>query len=445
MTPAARLSAAIEILDSIEQSRAAAESITRAYFRSRRYAGSKDRRTVGERVYAVIRHRARIDWWIAGAAGDLEPSSRIRILASLLLLDQESPEFVNDLFHGGGHAPAALNDKEIELTDNLAGKPLFHDAMPAGVIYEVPEWLTPILEGQWGEDFASEMTALNTHAPIDMRVNSGRVSRQQARKSLLKDDIKTEYTPLSPVGLRLLEHANLDRTRAFSKGLIEVQDEGSQLIALLCRVRPGMTVVDYCAGAGGKTLALADLMGLQGGEETAGRLVACDLSAKRLARMDDRLKRAGAQAVERIALETNELPADLLNAADRVLVDAPCSGSGAWRRHPEARWRLTEARLNEHIADQRTVLHEASKLVKPGGQLVYATCSLFGQENEDQISWFLKEHTDFSILPVGEIWIEATDVIAPPGATRADGLRLTPASSDTDGFYCVVMGKAVHN
>jgi len=441
MTPGARLAAAIEVLDAIDASNMAGESIIRSYFRARRYAGSKDRRAIGEKVYSIIRHRARLDWWIAGATADLAPVSRTRVLASLLLLDRESPKTVDILFDGSGHAPASADAVERDLIASLAGKPLHHDAMPEGVVNEVPEWLMPPLTQHWGQNFAHEMAAMNSSAPVDVRVNSGRVSRQQARKSLLRDDIKSENTPLSLVGLRLSEHANLDRTRAFTKGLIEVQDEGSQLIAQLCRVRPGMTVIDYCAGAGGKTLALADLMGLQGNEATAGRLIACDISAKRLARMDDRLKRAGAEAVHRIALEENEISDDFLNCADRVLVDAPCSGTGAWRRHPEARWRLTPERLAQHVVDQQTVLAESAKLVKPGGHLIYATCSILEQENENQVAWFLAGHPEFNTLPMGEIWIETIGMASPPGASRPEGLYLSPAGSGTDGFFCVVLVK----
>jgi len=443
MTPGARLAAVIEILDAVELSTtAAAEAIIRSYFRARRYAGSKDRRAVSEKVYAVIRNRARLDWWIAGATGNMEPTSRSRVLSSLLLLDRQSPDAVAALFDGEGHGPAAMTGDESDLAANLAGKPLHHDAMPDGVIHEVPAWLMPPLEDRFGEHFAAEMAALNMPAPVDVRVNTGRVTRQQARKSLLRDEIKSEDTPLSSVGLRLTEHTNLDRTRAFSKGLIEVQDEGSQLISLLCQARPGMIVIDYCAGGGGKTLALADFMGMQGNEATAGRLIACDVSAKRLGRMDERLKRAGAEAVRRIVLEPDNLPIDLLNSADRVLVDAPCSGSGAWRRHPEARWRLNPERLGERINEQRTVLRESAKLVKPGGRLIYATCSVLGQENEDQIDRFLAEHPDFGSLPIGEIWVEATGIIAPAGTTRAKGLYLSPAGAGTDGFYCAVLEKS---
>lgn len=436
MTPAARLSAAIEILDIIDSANTAADAIIRAYFRPRRYAGSKDRRGVGNRVFDVIRHRARLDWWIARAAGDMQPSSRLRVLAATLILDGETPEAVNSLFGGGAHAPAPLDADGQRLAENLAAKPLLHEAMPPAVVHEVPEWLDPSFQALWGERYGAEMAALNSAAPVDIRVNTGRVSRDQARKSLSIDHIKTTPAKLSPAGLRLIERTRLEETRAFRKGLIEVQDEGSQLIALLCEARPGMTVVDYCAGGGGKTLALADAMGMQGGASGGGALIACDISLRRLSGLDARLKRAGVTGVRRLALDDDAGVRDLEAMADRVLVDAPCSGTGAWRRHPEARWRLTPARLDRHIADQREILAAAAKMVKPGGRLIYATCSLLTEENEAQAEAFLDRHGNFTAVPVAGIWARA---IAGPCPPSKDGLRLGPAGTDTDGFFCAVM------
>jgi 16S rRNA (cytosine967-C5)-methyltransferase len=436
VTPDARLSAAIEVLEAIDDANTAADSILRAYFRSRRYAGSKDRRAVGNRVFDVIRHRARLDWWIAGAAGNMEPTARLRILASVMILDEETPEGVNSLFHGAAHSPGALSPDEEKLIGNLTGKAMHHDAMPPGVVHEVPDWLDKPFQDQWGENYSAEMTALNSAAPVDVRVNTGRVSRGQARKSLSIDDIKTEPTALSPVGLRLVERARLEETKAFRKGLVEVQDEGSQLVALLCEAKPGMTVVDYCAGAGGKTLALANVMALQGAEPNTGSLVACDVSAKRLSPIDDRLKRAGAQSVRKLVLDDLDAITKLEGTADRVLVDAPCSGIGAWRRHPEARWRLTAERLDQHVEDQKNILAAAAKMVTPGGRLVYATCSLLGQENQQQIATFLEDHPDFKLMPVSEIWARSVGTECP---TAGNELLLSPASTNTDGFYCAVM------
>lgn len=436
MTPGARLAAAIELLVAIDAAQTAADSIIRAYFRPRRYAGSKDRRAVGERVFGVIRHRARLDWWTAGANGTMQPSPRLRVLASLFILDGETAETVNALFNGDGHSPTPLTDDEAQLADNLAGKPLHHDAMPPGVIHEVPEWLDASFQDLWRDAYAAEMAALNSPAPVDVRVNTARVTRDQARKSLSIDHVKTEATALSTIGLRLTERSRLEETKAFKKGLIEVQDEGSQLIALLCDVRPGMTVIDYCAGAGGKTLALADLMGLQGTADSASRLIACDVSAKRLAGMDQRLKRSGVDGVEQKPLDDPDALKGLQAAANRVLVDAPCTGIGAWRRHPEARWRLTPHRLQQHITLQQEVLTAAAKLVKPDGRLIYATCSLLEEENEAQVSAFLASHPEFTALPMAEIW---NRIILTPCPSTDHSLYLSPARTDTDGFYCAVL------
>ena len=436
MTPGARLAAAIEILEAIDEANTAADAIIRAYFRPRRYAGSKDRRAVGAKVFDVIRHRARLDWWIAGTVGDLQPSARLRVLASVLILDGEIFEKVKSLFDGSAHSPSPLSTADGQLAENLTGKPVLHDAMPPGVVHEVPEWLDEPLQSYWGENYAAQMTGLNSAASVDIRVNTCRVSRDQARKSLSIDNIKTEPCTLSPVGLRLVERARLEKTKAFKKGLVEIQDEGSQLIALLCGARPGMTVVDYCAGAGGKTLALADAMALQGAEDGKSRLVACDVSTKRLSGMDDRLKRSGTQSVQKLVLDDTTALTALEGTADKVLVDVPCSGTGAWRRHPEARWRLTPKRLDQHVAQQQEILIAASKLVKPGGDLIYATCSILPAENEAQVERFLDTHPTFSALPIADIWSRTTP--APCPCSHA-GIYMTPATTDTDGFFCAVL------
>lgn len=437
MTPGARLQAAIDILKDIDSSQTAADAIIRAYFRPRRYAGSKDRRAVTERVFNIIRHRARLDWWIAGAAGDIQPSARLRVVASLFIQDAETPDSVTSLFDGEGHSPSPLTPEEQHLADNLAGKPLHHDAMPPGVRFETPEWMDDLLRQQWGDDFANQMAGLNSPAPVDLRVNGSRVTREQARKSLSVDHIKTELTPHSPLGLRLMERARLEETKAFKKGLVEVQDEGSQLVALLCQAKPGMTVIDYCAGAGGKTLALADAMGLQDSAQKKGRLVACDISTKRMSGMEDRLKRGGVGGVKQLVIGGTEIEA-LKGQADRVLCDVPCSGVGAWRRHPEARWRLTAARLDEHLKEQQNVLEKAAQLVKSGGRLIYATCSLLEQENQRQIERFLADHADYKALSMKDVWSEITASPCPPAE---HGLLLSPAITGTDGFFCAALEK----
>ena len=436
VTPSARLSAAIDILEAIENSDKAANKVMSSYFRSRRYAGSKDRRAVKNSVFNIIRHRARLDWWLSSALGNMEPTARLRALASILILDKKKPEEIKSLFFDAPYSPGHLTLKEKELINSLAGKALHHQAMPIGVIYEVPEWIDKILQNQWGESYQIEMRELNGIAPVDVRVNTGRVSRNQAQKSLRINDIKTEPTNFSPIGLRLNERADLEKTKAFKKGLIEIQDEGSQLVALLCEAKPGMKVIDYCAGAGGKTLALANCMALQGIKINNGSLIACDVSQKRLSCVDDRLRRAGVHKIDKLVLDSIGATKKLEGSADRVLVDVPCSGTGSWRRHPESRWKLTRPLLDKYIAEQKKILTASAGLIKRGGRLIYSTCSLLEQENQRQIATFLEEHPDFILLPIKEIWARCVKTKCP---TENKDLLLSPATTNTDGFYCAVM------
>ncbi|MCK5444366.1 MAG: RsmB/NOP family class I SAM-dependent RNA methyltransferase, partial [Rhodospirillaceae bacterium] len=283
---------------------------------------------------------------------------------------------------------------------------------------------------------------LNQPAPMDLRVNLARVTREQAQQSLNKDKVATEPTPLSPMGLRLAAHSDIARTKAFRTGLIEVQDEGSQLLSLMVGAKSGMSVLDYCAGAGGKTLALADRMGLMGGE-SKGRLVASDTEESRLKRMDRRLERAKLTGLieHHVLSDGDDWHADNEARFDRVLVDAPCTGTGTWRRHPELKKRLSEERLKDLCATQGEILNKTAPLVKPGGRLVYATCSLLPEENEAQMVTFLKAHTNFEVINWHIVWEEALPKIATPEAQRGHYLRLTPARHGTDGFFIAVLAR----
>lgn len=433
MTPGARTQAAIEVLDQIDAESASADDILRAYFRPRRYAGSKDRRAVRDTVYAVLRHRARLDWWLAGTGGVLDPSNRQRVLAETVIAGGDPAA----LFGQGAHAPAPLSAEEGDIAGNLEGQALDHDAQAPVTRFELPHWLDDSLRAAWGDAFEAEARALADPGPVDLRVNVSRVSRDQAAKALRKDGVATEPTPFSPVGLRLAERADVMHTDAFKKGLVEVQDEGSQLVSLLAGAKPGQAVCDYCAGAGGKTLALADAMGLQGGE-AGGRLVACDTSARRLGRMTERLARAKlADRVERHTLvDADPWPADNAGRFDAVLVDAPCTGSGTWRRHPEAKWRLTPERLADLTARQDAILDAAAPLVAPGGRLVYVTCSVLRAENEDRVRAFLDRNPGFAVRPAAAVW---ADALKTPCPVSGDMLRLGPAATATDGFFAAVL------
>jgi 16S rRNA (cytosine967-C5)-methyltransferase len=436
VTPGARVAAAIDILAEAENGDRPADGIAADYFRHRRYIGAKDRMQVSAHVYAVLRHRAVIDWWIARASkGDIAPNARGRVMAALALVDQWSADDIAASFDGGRFRPMVLSAAEQRLARGLAGRSLRHPEMPRAVACDLPDWLEPHLAGVYGRRLEDEMAALNTPASMDLRVNTLKGDRDAARRALAAEHIAAEPTPWSPLGLRLKHRAPLAGTSAFREGLVEVQDEGSQLAASLAGVRPGMRVVDFCAGAGGKTLALAAQM------KNRGKLVACDVSEWRLERAAKRLRRAGVSNVERRVLsgERDLWVKHHAKSFDLVFVDAPCLGIGSWRRNPDGKWRARPQDLAELVVRQREILASAARLVKPGGRLVYATCSLLVEENEDQAEAFLAAHPEFALYPAARAWEETIGGRSPAGD---DYLRLTPARHGTDGFFAAIFERA---
>lgn len=437
MTPGARIAAAIEIVREIDEGASAPDQVLEAYFRARRYAGSKDRRAISERVYGLIRRHARLSWWIERSGSILTPDARLRVIADLSLNDKARPEEIRQLFSGGRHCPAPLSPDETALADSLAGRPVTHHSeMPDNVVLEYPEWLDGSLKRAFGDHLTDEMTALNQPAPMDIRVNTLKTTFEEAYNALHSEGILAEPTAYSPMSLRVIGNVRIGGSSAYQQGWVEVQDEGSQLIALLTDARKGMTVVDFCAGAGGKTLALAAAMAPDG--VLRGRLIACDVFARRLQRMKARIKRAGADGIQRQTLSSERDPwvGEQAGVADRVLLDVPCSGAGTWRRNPSDKWRLTPLELEDCRATQRRILQNAAGLVKPGGRLVYATCSVLPEENEDQIGWFLAENPAFSAMDCRNIWQECVGG-EPPFETFH--MNLSPASTGTDGFFCAVL------
>jgi 16S rRNA (cytosine967-C5)-methyltransferase len=429
LTPGARIAAAIDILETLAAGTKPADDVAAAYFRGHRYIGSKDRAQVARHVYSVLRHRAALDWWVERAGrSNIAAAPRPRVIAALLLAEGSKPGDVTESFDGGRFRPAALSPVEDRLVKALAGRTLRHPAMPRAVANDLPDWLEPHLAAIYGDRLEHEMAGLNAPAPVDLRVNLLKTDRDGARRALAAEQVHAEPTPWSPVGLRLTERAPLSALAAFKDGIVEVQDEGSQLAALLLGARPGMRVVDFCAGAGGKTLALAAMM------KNRGKLVACDTAGWRLDRSGQRLRRAGASNVERRALSSERDPWVKHHAKgfDRVLVDAPCLGIGSWRRNPDAKWRATPTDLAELQIRQHDILASAARLVKPGGRLAYVTCSLLREENEAQAERFLVETPDFMLLPAARAWDEAFGTRCPGGT---DFLRLTPAQHGTDGFF----------
>jgi 16S rRNA (cytosine967-C5)-methyltransferase len=308
--------------------------------------------------------------------------------------------------------------------------------MPSTVALEYPSWMHASFLAVWGDRLKTEILALNKTAPVDIRVNTLKSTVAAAKTELKSQFIETENTPISPIGLRLISKARLGETRTFRNGLIEVQDEGSQILALLCSVEPGMLVVDYCAGAGGKTLALVASMGING--RIDGHLFACDISQARISRMEIRLQRAGATEVS-CKLLTGKDDAWMEKnkySIDRVLVDVPCTGTGAWRRDPNAKWRFTPEHLDGFCAHQRKILADTVTLVKLGGRLIYATCSVLYEENEQQLLDFLQNHDNFTLIPIDQVWAKTIGQSSP---ATGPCLRLSPASTGTDGFFCAVL------
>jgi 16S rRNA (cytosine967-C5)-methyltransferase len=387
VTPAARAQAAIELLDEIAQAAreggAAADTLIARYFKTRRYAGSGDRRAVRELVYRAIR-----------AWPEPPPSGR----AALLGLASQDPALLAS-FDGSPHGPAEASPGEKGFTPPSAA---------------VPKWLSrrfdPILSPE-------DLRSLLDRAPLDLRANRLRTGRDE----LLPAFLGAVPTPLSPLGLRLPEAIAVEDSEAWSAGLVEVQDEGSQLLALACSAEPGETVLDLCAGAGGKTLAIAAEMA------DRGRLVASDTDRTRLSRMGLRLQRAGVTLVEPRLLDPGrerEALADLADSVDLILVDAPCSGTGTWRRNPELRWRLSPKRLAAYVKLQAYLLDLAAEIVRPGGRIVYTVCSLLAEEGRGQAESFEGRS---AMVPEG-LPMEG-------GRAAGSGRILSPAHDGTDGFF----------
>lgn len=427
MNFAERLQITIDLLTEVTATARPADAVTSAFFRARRYVGDQDRGAVLELFYHLMRHHARLGWWLDwNGYGD---TPRLRLLAWLMLAEGRNAELIGRLFNGSKYSPAQLSAVEKRLVHEFEDQPFENPAMPADVWLECPEWASAPLRERFGPRFEAEMEATLTPPPLDLRVNAIKTDRGAVLKSLKRLRLDAEPTTLAPNGVRVNERFSLSLLNELKTGEVEIQDEGSQLVAMLVGAQPGERVVDFCAGAGGKTLALASQM------DNKGHVVACDISEARLKRCADRLRRAGLHNVQTrvLASETDKWVKRRKGTYDRVLIDAPCSGTGTWRRNPDARWRAPDLGLDELIALQGRILASAARLVKPGGRLVYATCSLLPAENEDRLAAFLAEHTEFRLVPLGDV--------APDLAAVCDGdcLSLTPARHGTDGFFAAVM------
>ena len=430
MQPGARLFAAIEVLDEVLRRHRPASQALSDWGRAHRFAGARDRAAIGNIVFDALRGRNSL----ASLMGDDTP----RALALGVMAHRWSvPPGEVAAMCAGARTPAPLSETEMAgLSASLA------ENAPSWVRGDYPAWLDAEMHDAFGADAASQGAGLAERAPIDLRVNTLKADRGKVLKALAKFGVRE--TPLSPIGVRVPARArdakapNLEAEAAHGKGWFEVQDEGSQIAALLSGAGAGQQVADICAGAGGKSLALAAAMG------NTGQLYAYDSDKVRLRPIFERLKRAGARNVQVLPAGETEALEALRARMDVVLVDAPCSGSGAWRRRPDAKWRLSPEALAKRHEEQRATLDDAAALVRPGGRLVYVTCSVLPSENSAQVARFLRDHADFAPTRIEDAW--AAHLSAPfPGSAAPDGeteaLLLTPATHGTDGFFVAILAR----
>jgi len=429
VTPAARLSAAIEVFADIEARRRPAAEALKDWGLAHRFAGSGDRAAIAGLVYDALRRKTSS----ASLMGEATPRA---VLIGMLHRERGlDVAAIEALCSGARYAPAPLTEAERAA---LVGATL-GDA-PAHIEGDYPEWLDPYLARVFGDERAAEGVALASRAPLDLRVNTLAGPREDALPELAH--LGAEPARWSPVGLRIRLAADakspaIHAEPLFLKGRIEIQDEGSQLAALLAGAKPGEQVVDLCAGAGGKTLALAAAM------ENRGQIYATDTDKRRLVAIHDRLARAGARNVQVRTPKSvgNEL-ADLAGRADLVLIDAPCTGIGTWRRNPDAKWRIRPGALAERIKQQDAVLESAVALLKPGGRIAYITCSVLAEENGDRVRAFIGRHGDFSVEKPGNVINSLGDrayLFARAVLISEEGLLMTPRRTDTDGFFVSVL------
>ncbi|MFL5258871.1 MAG: RsmB/NOP family class I SAM-dependent RNA methyltransferase [Hyphomicrobiales bacterium] len=424
-----RIAAAIEILEDVFQRHRPASDALAEWGRQHRFAGSKDRHAIGTLVFDSLRKRNSLAFALADSSPRSLAFGTVRILWGKPFGEVQS-------WAEEPHGPGALTPGEL----SQLAEPGKRDA-PAWVEGDFPEWLAPSFERVFRTDAARQGAALAERAPVDLRVNVLKADRPKVLSALSR--YGASEGPLSPWCVRIAppgpeaRNPAVEAEPAHGKGWYEVQDAGSQAAALMTAAKAGEQVADVCAGAGGKTLAIAAMMG------NKGQVYAHDADRNRLRPIFDRLKRAGVRNVQVIGADEPAKLAGLRGGLDGVLIDAPCSGSGSWRRKPDAKWRLTDRQLSIRVSEQAAVLESAALLVKPGGRLVYVTCSVLPEENGDQIEGFLTAHPAFSVVPYREQWLAAIGTPPPVSADASEKtLLLTPANHSSDGFFIAILRRA---
>jgi len=418
----------MEVIAAIDREHRPASVALADWGRSHRFAGSGDRSAIGTLVFDVLRRRRSL-----GAQMGADSPRSLVLAAAVRAFAMTPAEIEAAISQGEAHAPAPLTGQERQ---RLEGE-LPADT-PVDVRADLPEWLVPSLERAFAERLAAEGEAMAARAPIDLRANTLKADREKVLKALSR--FGTQPTPLAPNGIRIAapiggaRAPNVEAETAHGKGWFEVQDEGSQIAAALAGVGPRRQVLDLCAGAGGKTLALAAAM------NNTGQIYAYDKDRKQLRPIFERLTRAGVRNVQ--VMEGGDQQAlDTLGARfDVVFIDAPCTGSGTWRRRPDSKWRLKPEALEQRVADQDAVLLEGARFVKPGGRLVYVTCSVLPEENIDRVAAFLDRHRDFALVPIDVAWAAALGGTPPPSADgHKETLQLSPGLHGTDGFFIAIL------
>ncbi|WFE87567.1 RsmB/NOP family class I SAM-dependent RNA methyltransferase [Roseibium porphyridii] len=428
MKDGGRLTAAIEVLQEVETRHRPVQAALRDWGTAHRFAGSGDRTVIGNLVFDALRNKASLS--AVMQSGD----PRGLVFATYVKTWEKGLLALEDALAQDRHAPEPLSEQEKKLLSEDAQL----RSSPAEAA-DVPDWLWSRFEASLGENAVTEGQALARRAPVDLRVNTLKSNRDKVLKRLAHTGAKS--SSLSPVGIRIEAKPGLGRMphvqaeEGYQKGWFELQDEASQLAAQLAKAEPGEQVLDYCAGGGGKTLALAASM------QNKGQLYAFDADRLRLAPIHERLKRAGIHNIQVRDPASTDLK-DLEAQMDLVFIDAPCTGTGVWRRRPDSKWRLSERALEDRIKDQRHVLENAKKYVKNGGRLVYATCSVLREENQSQSEWFLEQNPEFQALSALDIWKELLPEKALPDHVSESGsVMLTPHSTGTDGFFISVFKK----
>ncbi|MBP6986613.1 MAG: RsmB/NOP family class I SAM-dependent RNA methyltransferase [Alphaproteobacteria bacterium] len=430
----AQIQAVIELLAEIEATGAPADNVASQFFRYRRYIGAGDRRVISALAFKVLRHQGKLNWWASYMGLSDVQKPRRQTMLGLIFLEGVPPKELDEIFSSEEYGPTALTSLEMYALEKFKVRSLDHKEMPEHIRLDLPEWAYLRLKAVFGEDLDAEVEALNQQAPLDLRINTLKVTKDHVLHKFNKLGWDVEETKLSPLGLRMNRGKPLTNSEMFKNGSVEVQDEGSQIVSLLCDAQPGQAVLDMCAGAGGKTLVLASTM------QNKGRLLATDVHEHRLTKAKLRLRKAGVNNHEIKVLDenANQWFRRQTGRFDRVLIDVPCSGSGTWRRNPDLKNRFNENDLNELVEKQREIMENAYPLLKSGGVLVYATCSLYREENEDQIENFLRKHPEFEILPVPEVWERCVGGSCP---VTTDMLRLSPFKNHTDGFFTALLKK----